>query len=89
MNEPQINFGHIKHVGYDCIYVTETNKERRFNSPLSYMSSSSGGVPLWCCFILFTCFLCNQLSQSSGAPWSEYKAIKVIQESDPIQVDPS
>lgn len=44
--------------------------------------------PLWCHFITFTCSLFNQLSQSSRALWSEYKAIKLIPWSDPIQVDP-
>lgn len=44
--------------------------------------------PLWCHFITFTCSLFNQLSQSSRALWSEYKAIKLILGSDPIHVDP-
>lgn len=44
--------------------------------------------PLWCHFITFTWSLFNQLSQSARPLWSKYKAIKLILESDPIQVDP-
>lgn len=45
--------------------------------------------PLWYHSITFTCSLFNQLSQSSRALWCEYKAVKLILESELIQVDPS
>lgn len=45
--------------------------------------------PLWCHFITFTCSsLFNQESHSPRTLWSKYKAIKLILESVPIQVDP-